>query len=178
MSSLLPLFAGFAFLFILGALVLVIVFNLSMQRAMRTVREGNRKLKPGLIWLNLIPVPIFNSIWTPYFCYTLCESMDKDAGRPISPKRLTNFYLGLSVINVVLSFSTYDFSYTVDSFSYSSSSSGSFGTLDIVMLVLGIVGFVMFIVMWVQINNARKQLERMNREGGVGGADDLLDQPL
>ena len=132
--------------FVIAALVMLVLFNLSMQKAMKAVSEKNRKINPGLIWLNLIPIPILNPIWTGYFCIATCQSMDQDAGRKIAPLQIAIVYLVLSVLQAVVSLFTTDYSKifkALDTGQYETieQSSGSIGTS-----LLGMLSFVLFII--------------------------------
>lgn len=169
---------------IIGFVILIVImafFNLSVQKAMKAVSEKNRKLNPGLIWLNFIP--ILNSIWTMYFCLTTCQSMNKDSGKRISPLQVIITMFILTGVNIILGIINGDYSYDFSSgASFKESflnTSSEVGGLEILSGFLGLISFVLFIVFWVQIVKARKELEQMNRDGVVGGgADDILDQPL
>jgi len=58
---------------LLVAITIAICFCLSMQRTLNEVRERNRAMSPGLVWLYLIP--LFNVFWAIYMVLKIAESL-------------------------------------------------------------------------------------------------------
>ena len=87
---------------IIGVLLLAIFFNLTLQRSMGTVSKRNQTMAPGLIWLNFIPIPLFNVIWTMIFGIKTCNAMNKDAGRKIAPTNLAIVFPSLFLLISIL----------------------------------------------------------------------------
>jgi hypothetical protein len=78
------IFAAFVLIFaaIIGFIVLIF-FTLTLVNCLKKVKEENRAMKPGLIWLNLIP--IFCWFWIFYIIVKLNVSLEKEfASRNIS----------------------------------------------------------------------------------------------
>ncbi len=176
MESIVIILLVIAFIFLIVALTIWILFNLTMQKAMKAVSEKNRKINPGLIWLNIIPIPILNPLWTGYFCIATCQSINEDAKKKIAPLQIAIAYIAVTVLNGVINIFTVDYSHIVRSFSngnsmeqWSTSSSNPVGS------ILSLASLVLFIIFWVQIVAARKKLEAMEGSGGASNADDILD---
>lgn len=154
MSSVLfgPLFLIILLVFI-GGILLAVFFNLTLQRSMATVSKRNQTITPGLIWLNFIPIPIVNTVWTMIFGIMTCNAMNKDAGRKIAPSNLAVVYPSLSLLISILSF--------LSGFIFQSSSD----VVEVVSILTGllsIVTVVLWIVFWVQLNVAKNKLKTMN----------------
>lgn len=52
---------GFVCVFALGVLVAVIYYLLTLQKALERCHPDNRRMQPGMVWLNL--VPCLNLVW-------------------------------------------------------------------------------------------------------------------
>jgi hypothetical protein len=57
-------------------LTLQILFLLNLHRTLNEVRERNREMQPGLVWLNLIP--LFNIVWTIITVKKVSNSIEKE----------------------------------------------------------------------------------------------------
>ena len=54
----------------------VIFFLLTQQNTLKVIRRENRKLSPGLVWLQLIP--IFNFYWMFVVVTRIADSLDRE----------------------------------------------------------------------------------------------------
>ncbi|QDU19325.1 hypothetical protein [Urbifossiella limnaea] len=66
----------FFFVFVVGfavGLVLLFRFLSALQRALRRVHPDLRRMEPGQVWLNFIPV--FNVVWAPVTVVLVAESL-------------------------------------------------------------------------------------------------------
>ena len=94
----------FSLILMLIALVIYILFNVSMQRAMNAVSSENRKMEGGLIWLNLIP--ILNIVWPFIFNNALRSSYKNEfnknhkRNRSTEILKFTNFNVGDAIGDV------------------------------------------------------------------------------
>ncbi|HXB93910.1 MAG TPA: hypothetical protein VNU70_02090 [Puia sp.] len=64
-------------LILLGAfLVIAILFLMTEQSTLRTIRTENRTLQPGLVWLQLIP--LFGQVWQFIVVTRIADSIRKE----------------------------------------------------------------------------------------------------
>lgn len=56
-----------------GGLILAVKFLASLQTALRRVHPDHRRMDPGQVWLNLVPV--FNVVWAPVTVVLVAESL-------------------------------------------------------------------------------------------------------
>ena len=63
-------------IFLLALLILQILFLLNLHRTLAQVREDNREMSPGMVWLNLIP--LFNLIWGVITVSKLTNSLERE----------------------------------------------------------------------------------------------------
>lgn len=142
-------------------LLITIFYNLTLQKAMAAVSKHNQSVAPGLIWLNLIPIPFLNSIWTMIFGILACNAINKDAGKKIAPSALAVIYPSISIFTSILALIM----------NATASYRGPEEEFLLIVGVLSLTTFVLWIIFWVQINNARNKLQRMGR--GVNISDSL-----
>lgn len=138
---------------IIGLLLLAIFFNLTLHRSMAAVSEKNQTILPGLIWLNFIPIPILNTVWTMIFGIVTCNAMNKDAGRKIAPTTLAIVYPSLSLLISILSFI---------SGLIIVRPGDSTELFSLMVGILSIATVVLWIIFWVQLSNAKKTLKSMS----------------
>jgi len=62
--------------FVAVLLVLSILFLLTLHQTQKQVRESNRELSPGLVWLTLIP--LFGTIWAAIMVPKLTNSLRRE----------------------------------------------------------------------------------------------------
>lgn len=150
-SSLFGPFLLLFFILVIGGLLVAIFFNLTLQRSMAAVSKRNQTILPGLIWLNFIPIPFLNSIWSMIFGIMTCNAMNKEAGKKIAPSTLAVIYPSLSILASILWMVM----------------NGIFrirNTNEVLALgfgVLSLTTLVLWIVFWVQLNSAKNKLKTM-----------------
>ena len=72
----LGVFLIFCFIiFVIGYIVLIF-FTYSLFKCLKTVKEENQAMTPGLVWLNLIP--FFGGIWIFVIIFKIRESLSKE----------------------------------------------------------------------------------------------------
>ncbi len=71
-----PLAASFQLLLLLALLIPAILFLLTQQNTLKIIQPANRLIKPGLVWLQLIPV--FGQIWQFFVVTALAGSIRKE----------------------------------------------------------------------------------------------------
>ena len=133
---------------VLGGILIAVFFNITLQQSMAAVSQKNRSVAPGLIWLNFIPIPLLNSVWTMIFGIVTCNAMNKDAGHKIAPSTLAVVYPIILIVNIFLSLM------------FSGSTNGSdLETLAVFNLLLSGITFILCIVFWVELNSAKNKLQ-------------------
>jgi hypothetical protein len=94
-------FTGLAVLVI--GIVVVVFFLRTLYRALSEVRPENRRMKPALVWLNL--VPLFNLVWIFVTVIQLAESLvndgrDRSADVGDGGKRMGLLFAVLAVLSL------------------------------------------------------------------------------
>lgn len=76
--------AGMVFVAYAAMLMIIIApllfYLLSLQKTLRLAGPANRSMKPGLVWLNL--VPLLNLFWYPFTVLKVSEAIITILGRP------------------------------------------------------------------------------------------------
>jgi hypothetical protein len=130
-------------LFVLFGIILTIciLYLLTLQNTLKAISPQNRKMEPGMVWLLLIP--LFNIVWQFIVVNRLSVSIESEyTSRGLTCKSRPTYNIGLafsilSCINLVL---------------YRSTALGSIVSLAVV---------VCWIIYWVQVNDYKKELQRM-----------------
>jgi hypothetical protein len=133
---------------VIGGILIAVFFNITLQQSMAAVSQKNRSIAPGLIWLNFIPIPLLNSVWTMIFGIVACNAMNKDAGHKIAPSTLAVVYPSISIFNTFLYLVLID-------------SRGPDEVLAILVTLLSITTFILWIVFWAQLSSAKNKLQAM-----------------
>ena len=148
---------------VLGGILIAVFFNITLQQSMAAVSHKNRSIAPGLIWLNFIPIPLLNSVWTMIFGIVTCNAMNKDAGHKIAPSTLAVVYPSISIFNTFL--------YIVLSVSMDSYR-GPDEALAVLVTLLSLTTFILWIIFWAQLGAAKNKLLGMAVRSNY---DDSLD---
>lgn len=169
--------AGFAIgMLICIAVVLLVViaimvfFCLSMQRTLNEVRERNRAMAPGLVWLYLIP--LFNAFWAIYMVVKIAESLRNEfrdrgwrTGTESFGKTVGMFW---SVGNVASFF----LGCTIGAVDAAVKDPAVSAVLNLVNMGVSLALFICWIIYWVQIYQYGTRL----REGERGYARGSLEE--
>lgn len=146
----------------IGSLLIGIFFNLTLQHSMSAVRKENRGIDPpGLIWLNFIPIPFLNSIWTMVFGIVACNSINKDAGKKIAPIALSIVYPIVGIIGSVIFYSFY----TKSMYSYY-----YYDEMIVHAILAGVfslANLILFIIFWSMMGSSKNKLIAMGLKSGV-----------
>lgn len=151
---------------VLGGILIAVFFNITLQQSMAAVSHKNRSIAPGLIWLNFIPIPLLNSVWTMIFGIVTCNAMNKDAGHKIAPSTLAVVYPSISLFTTFL--------YIVLSTSIDSYRGPDEG-LTVIVTLLSVTTFILWIVFWAQLGAAKNKLLGMTLSSGN---NELLDSSI
>lgn len=68
--------AGFQFILLGVFLIIAILFLLTQQNTLRTIGAGNRLMRPGQVWLQLIP--FFGQVWQFFVVGRISRSIRKE----------------------------------------------------------------------------------------------------
>jgi|GEM_PF-2514765 len=125
----------FIVLCLIGAIPLIL-FIRSIQNTLNLISPHNRKIKPSLIWLTLIPLPVLSNIWLFVLVTLVANSLALEyTERNIPYKSKPTFIIGItmSVISCLAYFSPFK-KYT------------------------GILWFIFFFAYWAQIVRSKRDL--------------------
>ena len=115
--------------------IALILFTYSLFKCLKKVKEENRAMKPGLIWLNLIP--IFSAFWIFYIIIKLQYSLEKEyLLRNTSPKNGYGFKIGLA--SAILSWCT---------------------LIPAIGQITTLATFICWIIYWIKISKCSKELD-------------------
>jgi hypothetical protein len=170
-----------SFLVVLGVLGLYIWFMISLQTAMNTVSQQNRKMDGGLVWLNLIP--LFNFVWTFVFNIALRNSYRKEFQSKGIREEVSlasgivypTLYSVMFIIPLILlmvaegAYSHYSMEY-VRFLEFVSIVSGA------LYLICGIGSFIFLIVFWTKVNSLKALL--LSKSQYSGTIDSVVPQQV
>jgi hypothetical protein len=126
----------FAFLFFAAALVIGILFLISLQKALDAVSPDSRQMPSGQVWLLLIP--LFNLGWLFYVVAKIGDSFRNEYARLDLPSREERPSYGIGLAYAVLSVCS---------------------ILPLIGGLAGLAGFVCWIIYWVKVNECRKEIQ-------------------
>jgi hypothetical protein len=161
-------FAGMMTMMIVGVCVVLLIaigiacfYCMTLSKALKQVRPGNRDMEPGQVWLVLIP--LFNLYWNFKIASDVPSSLRREfRDRGIGNRGedygagLAKWYAICSLVNFVGSFIPF---------------------VNIVSGLFGLVGFVMWIIFWVKIAGYSKELREGGYDDDDGDDDDDDDRP-
>ncbi|MBL7812626.1 MAG: hypothetical protein JNL57_10425 [Bacteroidetes bacterium] len=131
---------------VIGILGIVIWYLMNLQRLLETIRPENRQMKPGQVWLSLIP--IFNLVWMFLMVGYIADSIAAELNsrnEPL-PKPRPTYDLGLSMCICRVA-----------------------GVIPILGVFANIASLVLWIIYWLKIN----EYQRLFASGM--SQDNLLD---
>ena len=144
----------------IGVIVLLVVylgvmipFLLTMQNALKAVSPENRRMRPGLVWLSLIPY--FNYIWNFFLVIRVSESLDEELYKRGIPAGESKPGYGAGMAYCVLALV-------------------ALIPLFLLKVLATITALICFIVFWVKIYNYKSQLKSMLPKNEPGMRD-ILD---
>jgi ascorbate-specific PTS system EIIC-type component UlaA len=127
--------AVISILFLLGFLAVYIFFILTQQWTMQAVSAENRKMPPGNLWLQLIP--IFNFYWQFVIVNRLSASIALEYERLNIEKKELYPTRAIGMATWVIYF---------------------IALIPVIKTIATIAWIVCFIIYWVKINECRKQI--------------------
>ena len=144
------LFVG---LFLLGILVVYIFFLIEQQNLLKVIQPENRLMKPGEVWLQLIP--LFNFVWQFIVVIRISDSIQREYASWENDN-----VLGLpdaQVAHVLNTRPTYEIgiAYCV---------LNCCQLIPLVRTFAGIAGVVCWIIYWVRLVEFRRSIQRRNAE--------------
>lgn len=135
---------GFFLFFAAIALVVGIFYLLTLQNALKAVSPVNRKIRPGQVWLLLIPV--FSTIWNFFVVTKISESIEQEfitRGLPVKQKPTYTMGLVMSILQCLPMLR-----WIVPGLKY-------------ILMFPTAFFLVFFIIYWVQVADYKRILERM-----------------
>lgn len=154
---------------ILIAITIAVLFCLTLQRTLSEVRERNRAMAPGLVWLYLIP--LFNIFWSIFIVLKVAESLQNEfrsrGWRTVNEAFGKTVGLFWSVGNIASVFVGCLIGF-VDGMAQDPAVSV---ILNLVNMGISLTILVCWIIYWVQVAQYRRRL----REGRRGYAADSVE---
>jgi hypothetical protein len=141
-------FVGFLCLILVVALVIAILYLLTLHKALSRVSPRNRLMEPGLVWLSLIP--FFYIVWAFFIATRIPDSLRnefRDRGRDDS----SDYGKGIGLASAILT----AVSVPVNAFARVTPAFG------IILVPVGLASLVLFILFWVKIAGYSNQLARL-----------------
>jgi hypothetical protein len=138
-----------AVVFLIASLAITILSLLTMQRLLNQVSYENRRMQPGLVWLNLIP--LFSLGYIFYTVVKIRDSVQAEyASRRLPASGDYGFVLGITygvvlVVSVILGWVPTDPYY--------------FTPMDWVQLIVSLAGLGLYVAYWFKCNRMKKDLE-------------------
>jgi hypothetical protein len=155
------------------AIVIQVMFLLTLSRCLGLCHERNRTLEPGLVWLSLIPC--FNLYWTFVVVERIAGSLKNEYYdrnlRSNDPKFATNIGQTYAILNLI-----------VIPISVAGSVTGPplSTVISLISNLISLASLVFFIVYWVKIAGFNRQLREDNQyddwQRDDGYADDDYDR--
>ncbi|MDB5312800.1 MAG: hypothetical protein JWO38_7002 [Gemmataceae bacterium] len=134
---------------LVAGLYLTISFLSAVARVLRRVDPENRRMEPGGVWLNLIPV--FNLVWAAVTVERVAESIRNEyLSRGMDgPREGYGRPAGLTVVVLL----------TVGSFLELVSTAGRAAAVLFPLVLVYLIAFIYWIVYWVQLNRYTRELK-------------------
>ena len=117
-------------------LLIFIFYLLSLSKALSLVRQRNREMEPGLVWLNLIPC--LNIVWIFITVVRIAASLRREYRSRGIRRRDSDFGQSIGIAFAALQIA---------------------GIIPYVGVVCSIAGFICWIIHWVQIAGFNAKLE-------------------
>ena len=150
------LFAGvIVLIFVLVLVVLLIFYLLTLQNTLKAVSPQNRQMRPGQVWLLVIPV--FGTIWNFFVASKISASIEQEFrsrhmpinGRPTYSVGLAYCIIGCcSLLLLPVHF--------ILRFQHSTSH-----PFELVRTLISIVGLICWIIYWAKVNEYKNTMLRL-----------------
>lgn len=159
-------------LLLLVLLIPAIFFVITQQKTLKAVQPENRRMHPGLVWLQIIP--LFNYVWAFIVVRRIADSLaqqyaalqsdnilgvaDEDALKLVG-KRPT-YGIGLAYCVLLLCLPLLTIAGTIFS-DPKSENPGYYATFGFALMALGLAVLICWIVYWVQLAGYKNKLKQM-----------------
>jgi len=163
-AEVVAVFLGFLCLFLIVAIVIVVFYLLTLQKALSRVAPWNRLIEPGLVWLTLIP--IFAHIWSFFIATRIPDSL-RNEFRSRGLDDGSDYGKGVGLAHAIIA---------VLSFALNMVSRLSRQPVVIITAPLGLVSLILFIIFWVRIAGYSKKLAGLPYDY-EGAHEDRYDSP-
>jgi hypothetical protein len=151
---------------ILAYIVIGVFYCLSQQRALAAVKRYNRRIAPGLVWLQFIP--FLGWIWQIFVIYFIAdsfraeiESHREDSLLGIDAEAVEHFGKRPTFVPGIVFFVSWA---TLVGFNLLYSGNPEIGTeyffLNFIPLILALASIVFFILYWVRLVGTRRSIVR------------------
>ena len=168
-----PVFLGLVCALLIGLLIAVIMYLVTLQTALGRVAPHNRRMEPGMVWLAL--VPCVNIIWKFMIAVHVPESLKnefRERGRDDGSDYGKSIALTGAIVDVAGGFLG----------NLTSRFPGQGGTGNIIAVAALVLGLILFVVFWAKVANYSRMLleddgELARRLERFGDDDDRYGGP-
>ncbi len=123
-------------------LIPYIFFLITLQGTLARVRQENREMDPGLVWLNLIP--LFSLGWMFYTVIKIANSLRREFVSRGRPEPMDGYGFNLGIAMCICS---------------------CCGIIPFLGILAGLAGLVLWIIYWVKMAGYKRELEFMEHAG-------------
>jgi hypothetical protein len=141
------LVANLQFLVFFAFVIPVIFFLLTQQRTLTAIRPENRKMQPGLVWLQLIP--FFGIIFQFWVIRRIADSIREELNTPTGDSLFAEDGLGIS------NKPTYSLGIT-----YAILFCATLLPIFLLKGIFALAGMIVWICYWIQLNRYRVKLKQ------------------
>ena len=145
----------FAVLFVLGILACYIFFLLEQQNILKAIQPENRAMRPGEVWLQLIP--IFNFVWQFIVVIRISDSIQREYA-----SWENDSIIGLpdaEIAHILNTRPTYEIG-----LAYCILSCCQLIPIPILREIIGIAAIICWIIYWVKLVEFRRSIQRRQLE--------------
>lgn len=173
-----PYAVGYALgqlIMLLAFLIPVFLFLRAQQKALTIVRPEHRRMHPGLVWLQLIPV--FNYVWMFFVVRRIADSLareyagresdsifavaDEEAVKAYGKRPTYGIGMAYCILIICIPLALIFFNLVADP---ARKDSLAYAWLGLSMVVFGLAGIVCWIVYWVQLAGYKNKLKQVYAE--------------
>ncbi|RYY88257.1 MAG: hypothetical protein EOO15_09540 [Chitinophagaceae bacterium] len=141
---------GFVAIFLVAWLVIMVLFLLTQQNTLKAIQPHNRRMKPGEVWLQLIP--LFGTIWGFIVVNRIADSLQQELNT-----NQFSFEQG-GYQDEPAMYNTRERPTRSIGLAYCICSVCAW--IPIIGTVIAFAAFVCWIIYWIELNKAKKQIEQ------------------
>jgi hypothetical protein len=155
-----------AIFLLLAFLIVAVIFLISQQKVLQLVEPGFRLIKPGQVWLQLIPA--FGLVWAFVVVTRISQAIksqltveneDSILGSPVDPSHRPTYRTGIAYCIFISAGALLGL---LPSFGIQSL------IIGIIQSLLNLIGLIIWIVYWIDLDRYKKML-KLRSVGSIAG---------